>query len=307
MNLKFPLLLAALSAGLLGTAHASTLPEPSRVMLGAQQIQVPPGADAAVIATKAWAQSGKGQVIMDDDTPLYPHGLTHPTLVCAPGFACSVRLNSDEQPLSVVLGNPAMWQSEVLTYGHGRHVITVRALDYTGEANMLINTDRRTYTVKLKASRDQYVPAIGWYYPKEQLATWVRQAGEQQHAQTQATQQAQQVLGSDDELPHLTASDLNFRYYQEGRDYTWKPVRVYDDGKKTFIEMNPKMQVSAAPVLVIIDADGREQLVNYRVKGNYFVVDRLFDRAALLNGVGRGAERVEIYRGEPPRRLFGLF
>jgi len=307
MTLKFPLLFAALAAALAGAAHAAPLPEPSRVMLGAQQIQVPPGADAAVIATKAWAQSGRGQVIMDDDTPLYPFGLTHPTLVCAPGFACSVRLNADEQPLSVVLGNPAEWQTEVLTYGQGRHVIAVRALAYTGETNMLINTDRRTYTVKLKASRDQYVPAIGYYYPKETLASWVRQAGEQQQAQQAQAQQAPQALGADDELPHLTAADLNFRYYLEGRDYSWMPVRVYDDGKKTFIEMNPKMQVSAAPVLVIIDSDGREQLVNYRVKGNYFVVDRLFERAALLNGVGRGAERVELYSGEPKRKLFGLF
>ena len=35
-------------------------------------------------------------------------------------------------------------------------------------------------------------------------------------------------------------------------------------------------------------------MVNYRVRGNYYVVDRLFDQAVLLAGVGREQDRVTI-------------
>ena len=36
--------------------------------------------------------------------------------------------------------------------------------------------------------------------------------------------------------------------------------------------------------------------MNYRLRGAYYVVDRLFERAVLVLGVGRHQERVEIAR-----------
>lgn len=292
------------------SAAASTPAPASQVLVGAQQVQVPPGADAAMVATQAWAKSGRGQIIMDDDKPLYPYGLMVPTLVCSPGYVCSVNMGEGETPQAVVFGNPAAWQAEVMATAGSKYVVAVRALDYKSETNMLITTDKRSYNIKLKSDRDHYVPAIGFYYPKEQMASWVNQAALAQQAQ-QAQQKSAPApsarAGADDDLPSLTAADLNFRYYLDGRDYSWKPVRVYDDGKKTFIEMNPQMQVSAAPALTVISHDGKEQPTNYRVKGNYFIVDGLFEHAALLNGVGRGAERVDVYKGEKPKKLFGLF
>ena len=50
-----------------------------------------------------------------------------------------------------------------------------------------------------------------------------------------------------------------------------------------------------------LGADGKEQLVNYRVRNDYFIVDRLFDRAALILGVGSSQEKVTISRREPGR------
>lgn len=51
-----------------------------------------------------------------------------------------------------------------------------------------------------------------------------------------------------------------------------------------------------APVLVVIGPDGPE-MVNYRVKGDMYVVDRLFERGALILGVGKKAQRAEMIRG----------
>jgi type IV secretory pathway VirB9-like protein len=39
-----------------------------------------------------------------------------------------------------------------------------------------------------------------------------------------------------------------------------------------------------------------QEIVNYRVKDNIYIVDRLFDRGALLLGIGKKADRVEIRR-----------
>jgi type IV secretion system protein VirB9 len=70
-----------------------------------------------------------------------------------------------------------------------------------------------------------------------------------------------------------------------------------DDGVKTFIQMPQGAVPRDLPVLVIETSSGSE-MVNYRVKDNIYIVDRLFDRAALLLGVGKHQTKVEIVRGQ---------
>jgi type IV secretory pathway VirB9-like protein len=74
-----------------------------------------------------------------------------------------------------------------------------------------------------------------------------------------------------------------------------RPIRVFDDGVKTYIQMPVASQRTEAPVLVVEGPDGGE-MVNYRVKGDVYVVDRLFNRAALIVGAGKHAKKVQITR-----------
>src|SRR3546814_11916473 len=64
----------------------------------------------------------------------------------------------------------------------------------------------------------------------------------------------------------------------------WRPVRAFDDGRQTFIEFPPSIAVGEAPPLFVIGDDGEAQLVNYRMAGRYYVVDRLFGAAELRLG-----------------------
>jgi type IV secretion system protein TrbG len=75
-----------------------------------------------------------------------------------------------------------------------------------------------------------------------------------------------------------------------------KPVRVFDDGEKTFIQISRETQTREAPVLVVLGSNGKQEMVNYRVKGDMYIVDRLFDRAELILGTGKKAQKVEIER-----------
>jgi type IV secretion system protein VirB9 len=84
--------------------------------------------------------------------------------------------------------------------------------------------------------------------------------------------------------PSLVASNLNFKYKLEPKGaYSWTPVRVFDDGVKTYIEMNPDMKRSEAPAFFIREKK-ELNLVNYRMRGDYIVVDRLFDQGELRSG-----------------------
>jgi type IV secretion system protein VirB9 len=60
--------------------------------------------------------------------------------------------------------------------------------------------------------------------------------------------------------------------------------------------MNPDTQSREAPVLVVLGADGKGEMTNYRVRDETYIVDRLFDRARLVLGSGKKAQKVEISR-----------
>lgn len=83
------------------------------------------------------------------------------------------------------------------------------------------------------------------------------------------------------------------------RDEHIRPLRVFDDGARTFIQMPVEIQHREAPVLFVIGNDGKGEMTNYRVKEQTYIVDRLFDRANLVLGTGRKTQKVEITRGQP--------
>jgi type IV secretion system protein VirB9 len=89
---------------------------------------------------------------------------------------------------------------------------------------------------------------------------------------------------------------MYFNYRLRGGDSAIRPVRVFDDGKKTYIQMSEAVKNREAPVLVVIGSDGKQEMVNYRVKNEMYIVDRLFDRAQLVLGSGKKARKVEIER-----------
>ena len=78
----------------------------------------------------------------------------------------------------------------------------------------------------------------------------------------------------------------------------WRPLAVFDDGHQVFIEMPPIISKIEAPPLFVSGPEGAE-MVNYRVRGNFYIVDRLFQRAELKLGTGWGAKTVKIERTAP--------
>jgi len=86
----------------------------------------------------------------------------------------------------------------------------------------------------------------------------------------------------------LDLSKANFNYLilrqKHSSTPAWCPLRAFDDGQKTYIQFPPKVTVTEAPPLFVLGRNGDAQLVNYRVKGDWYIVDRLFDKAELRIG-----------------------
>ena len=93
----------------------------------------------------------------------------------------------------------------------------------------------------------------------------------------------------------LDLAALKFRYAIEGDRAPWRPVRAFDDGHKVYIEFPSGISQGEMPPLFVLGPEGGAQLVNYRTRGNYFIVDRLFAAAELRLG-GDNQQKVRIVR-----------
>ena len=175
----------------------------------------------------------------------------------------------------VAAGDTVRWEIGVVTSGQGatavRHVLikpTVPGL----ETNFIIATDKHSYHLAAKSDSKFYIPTIGWTYPQEEMDKLTSAKIEEKRLEEQTAS------------PAMQAESLNFNYRIKPKsDYPWTPLRVFDDGHKTYLQMNPKMRDYQAPVLFIKGDEGLN-IVNYRVHGDFFIVDRLFEEAQLRSG-----------------------
>ncbi|MBX9693005.1 MAG: TrbG/VirB9 family P-type conjugative transfer protein [Cyanobacteria bacterium] len=97
-------------------------------------------------------------------------------------------------------------------------------------------------------------------------------------------------------LPVRESDSLNFNYRIKGDSPSWKPLRVYSDKSKTYIQFPANVKYDRTPALVMLGAANQQQLVNYRMLNDRYVIDQVIDRAALISGVGRHQQRIEIAR-----------
>jgi len=156
--------------------------------------------------------------------------------------------------------------------------------------NLAINTDRRSYLLELHSYADTFMAAIVWHYPEDELARLQAQAAELAGHEKSAS-------------PVVGVDALNFDYaiqVVKGKP-VWTPVQVFDDGRRTFVRFPSAMVLREAPALFVL-RDAETQLVNYRVKNDTYVIDRLIDAAELRVGQ-KDQEIVRIARstGEAPK------
>jgi P-type conjugative transfer protein TrbG len=151
--------------------------------------------------------------------------------------------------------------------------------------NLVINTDHRTYHLELRATQKTYMASVSWIYPQDRLIALRRQ---NELAEAEAPIDTDVDLGS-----------LRFRYTIDGDTPPWRPLKAFDDGHKVYIEFPRGIGQGELPPLFVVSADGKSSdLVNYRVRGNHMIVDRLFAAAELRLGDGASERRVRIVRAD---------
>ncbi|WP_434403360.1 TrbG/VirB9 family P-type conjugative transfer protein [Sphingobium sp. DN12] len=114
------------------------------------------------------------------------------------------------------------------------------------------------------------LPSMRWTYPQDELIALRRKA--------EAVQAAAPIASG------LAIEQLHFNYAIRGDRPAWRPLRVFDDGSKTYVEFPASLATGEAPPLFLIGAGGKAELVNYRLRERFYVIDRIFDAAELRLG-----------------------
>ena len=208
----------------------------------------------------------------------------------APGQVTDIALQEGEQLVGsgpVAAGDTVRWIIGDTVSGNGpsaRVHILVKPTRPDLSTNLVINTDRRTYHLELRATAATYMASVSWSYPQDALIAL-------QGRNAAAASAAPVATGVD-------VSALNFRYRIEGDRAPWRPARAFDDGQQVFIEFPAGISQGEMPPFFVTGAAGDAELVNYRVQGRYMVVDRLFAAAELRLGDKRSEQRVRIVRDD---------
>ena len=202
----------------------------------------------------------------------------------SPQRITDIALEPGEALLSVSAGDTTRWIVSDARSGAGpagqAHVL-VKPNASNLSTNLIIMTDRRIYHLDLKSVSGTAMAAVSWRYPADMML-----------ANNPPPPLAPPAP------PAFSPEKLNLRYRIDGDKPDWRPLAAFDDGQQVFIEMPDKIRTMEAPPLFVIGDEGAE-LVNYRVQGKYYVVDRLFSKAELRLGTGWGQKKVQIYRQTP--------
>jgi P-type conjugative transfer protein TrbG len=199
----------------------------------------------------------------------------------APGYLTTIALRPGEQVITKAAGDTVRYLVGETTTGTGpksQTLVLIKPIRPDISTNLMISTSERVYYFDVKAKAgNAYNSAVAFNYP-------VVEFNKMQHAQ-----QIQEQKSNDTIMQGVHLNNLDFDYkisqVKGRRTPAWMPIQAFNDSEKTYIQFPKGMQSSEAPPLFMITGEEKTvELVNYRVKGKYYVVDRLFDIAELRLG-----------------------
>jgi type IV secretion system protein VirB9 len=233
---------------------------PDRVALANKVARMAPTREGYVNAIQVWPYS---------EGALYQ-------LYASPGRVTVIALQQGEELVTVSAGDTVRWIVGDTASGAGaalRVNILVKPTRVGLKTNLVITTSRRTYLLELSSTERTWMASVSWDYPVDRMLALQKQA---QRAEATAPLET-----------GMTLEQLKFRYEVTGGNPAWRPLRAFDDGERVYIQFPAGIAQSELPPLFVLGAQGDGQLVNYRFRAPYYIVDRMFGAAELRLGTDK--------------------
>lgn len=273
--------------------------------LPGQMKQITSNADARNVSPRQAVYEGRKSALIEPSVDGYVNAIqVYPytegalyRLYASPGQVSDIALQPGETLVSVSAGDTVRWVVGDTISGTGpsaRAHVLVKPINSDIRTNLMIATDRRTYHLELESVPSGYMAALSWRYPADELA-------ELTSRNARAISRKSGIIERG-----VSLDGLNFDYRMSGDRPNWKPVRVFDDGRQVYIQMPDDIEATDLPPLFVLGGNGDAQLVNYRLRGKYYIVDHLFEAAELRLGE-KPQTVVRISKATPRTGFAALF
>ena len=140
------------------------------------------------------------------------------------------------------------------------------------DSSFIVITDRRVYHFRIKSFADTYMSMVKFSYP-EKANRWAK-SREQKERERTADSDFIRVSN-----PEFLSFDYKIKYSM-WRKPEFLPKRVYDDGQATYVQVDDIVLQKKLPVLF----NEKNEIENYSVKKNVFVIPRLINKMTLRLG-----------------------
>ena len=258
--------------------------------------------EATIDTLSSEARASKQSVARGvNKTVVVQYGAGVPVLKCRPLNFCSLQLQPGERPIEdLALGDSVLWSAELRVSGSAEHPhvrVVIKPDEHATQTSLLIATNKRFYDVQLIKSDTEYTHALAFTYPRELKARNDAKIAQLAAAQTKK-QKIQQAALAKKSIPvgntSVPVARLDFDYAIKGKA-KFKPARVFNDGRKTYIDL-PETYRGEKPVFLAAGTKAVDEIVNSRWSGNRLTIDRVIEAGNLVRGVGGRADKITIKR-----------
>ncbi len=237
-------------------------------------------------AYHTYLKTGKAPNIITEGFVAFAYGAQQPIVPASPFELSVITLEAGEWVTNVSSGDPMRWSYSLAYSGKEKrraHVMVKPALPNIS-TDLVIMTDKRFYTIKLVSRQSpHYFRDVRFWYP-EDLQQSLNQASNTKRNQLM---EGAPLNESDNAIdPRHLNFDYKIRAPFFSQQPSWTPIRIFDDGRHTFIEFNDQMKKANLPAL-FVQCHHQMQMANYRFNAPYFVIDQVFSKALLISGAGK--------------------
>lgn len=182
-----------------------------------------------------------------------------------PGFKTDILLPAGDNLKRVTAGDRQRFEfSTYFDSSESRWHVYVQPYQYDITTNIIISTDRHTFSAQLETS-DLLIPYVRWNVPDDVSRGYKEPTVE---------------------LEVENIHNLNFNYNVAGkRSPKWAPMNVFDDKvKTTYLAFEKDTLSSINPVILAHRDDGRVAIVPYEKRGDTIVIRNVYSVFELRTG-----------------------
>ena len=206
------------------------------------------------------------------------------TVYGKPGYLTDIELKKGELPTYIGAGDTSRWMIDQADL-NGIHHIYLKPLADNIETNLIVNTDEHCYRFVIASDGENYTPIVSFKFSEEDEAA-LNNAYHQKLLQDKPVTKEEKLYRDiffTKQKNIYIRKKLNHRYEVKRHGNIsdeMYPTQIFDDGSHTYFQM-ASTNKNNLPVLYNINDENKPVLVNYRVKGPYFITDQLFEKARL--------------------------